>query len=161
MGIQSSGFHSNGYSLIRYLINKYNINVNSKKIQEMIISPTRIYAKSLMKIKDKPFVKGFAHITGGGLINNIPRILPKGLTARINLNSWEVPEVYKWLFSETEFNEDDYLKTFNCGIGMIVIVEKKYTQEVISILTQNGEKVFEIGLIKSGNKINFEKELSF
>ena len=160
LGLQSSGFHSNGFSLIRYLIKKNKINVNSKQIQKMLISPTKIYINSLMKIKNETYVKGFAHITGGGLINNIPRILPKGLTAKINLNSWKIPEVYKWFFNQFNFSEEEYLKTFNCGIGMIVVVEEKFSEKVLKILTKSNEKVFKIGYVKSGYKISFENNLS-
>ncbi len=160
LGLQSSGFHSNGYSLIRFLLKKNKIVLN-ENLKKLLLTPTKIYVKSVMKIKNEKCVKGIAHITGGGLVNNIPRILKSGLTAEIKLNSWSLPKPYKWFFNEFGFQKKEHLKTFNCGIGMIIIVDKNYLESIKNILTNNKEKVFEIGVIKKGKKISFLEELSF
>ncbi len=160
LGLQSSGFHSNGFSLIRYLIKKNQI-LLTDDLKKLLLKPTKIYVNSIMKIKNEKCVKGFAHITGGGLINNIPRILSNDLTAEIKLNSWSLPKCYKWFFNQFGYQKKEYLKAFNCGIGMIIIVDKNYSENIANILINNKEKVFEIGVIKKGKKISFHGDLSF
>ena len=160
LGLKSSGFHSNGYSLIRYLIKKNQI-LLTEELKKLLLNPTKIYVKSIMKIKNEKCVKGFAHITGGGLENNIPRILSNNLTAEINLNSWSLPICYKWFFNEFGYQKKEHLKAFNCGIGMVIIVDKNYSENIKKMLINDGEEVYEIGVIKKGKKISFQGELTF
>ncbi len=181
LGLASNGVHSNGYSLVRKIINDHNLsydsklpfnmtitlqdsevekqkNITVKNIGDALLAPTRIYVRSLLKaleIKDesdgKTAIKGMAHITGGGLIENIPRIIPYGLSADIDVSSWKLPEIFKWLKNLGNIENSDLARTLNCGIGMIVICSDDYEKEVTKVLTNNGEEVFSIGKIKKQN----------
>lgn len=153
LGLASSGAHSNGYSLIRKLIEKSGIDFESdfhgRKFKDVVMEPTRIYVKSLLKLIEALPVKGMAHITGGGITENIPRVLPTGLTAEIKASSWTLPPLFQWLQAQGNIVPSELYKTFNCGIGMAVIVAKEHVAQAKQLLEASGETVFEIGLVRS------------
>jgi phosphoribosylformylglycinamidine cyclo-ligase len=153
IGLASSGVHSNGFSLVRKVVAKTGLSWETPApfaaeltLGDAILTPTRIYVKScLAAIRETRGVKGLAHITGGGFPDNIPRVLPKGLGARIDLARVAVPPVFKWLASEGGIAQSEMLHTFNCGIGMIVIASPKDAGAVAQAFTKAGEKVVTIG----------------
>jgi len=155
LGLASSGAHSNGYSLIRKLIDKSGVDLESdfhgRKFKDVVMAPTRIYVKSLLKLIEALPVKGMAHITGGGITENIPRVLPQGLTADIKKGSWTMPPLFTWLQAQGNVTDVEMYKTFNCGIGMAVIVAKEHAAAAQKLLKEAGETVFEIGTIRSQN----------
>lgn len=151
LGLASSGIHSNGFSLFRK-VRELNLDAKSKPSNEEALRPTKIYVKSILAAIKEYQVNGISHITGGGLTNNIPRIMPKGLCAKINLDSWLVPEIFTWLAEAGPIKETEMLRTFNCGIGMVLIVPPDEAQGISKKLTYEGEKVFQIGEIVSENK---------
>lgn len=152
LGLASSGAHSNGYSLIRKLIAKSGIDFESdfhgKKFKDVVMAPTRIYVKPLLQLIATLPVKGMAHITGGGITENIPRVLPAGLTAEIKASSWVMPPLFTWLQAQGNVQTSEMYKTFNCGIGMVVIVAKDHASTAQKLLQDAGETVFEIGAIR-------------
>lgn len=156
LGLASSGAHSNGYSLIRKLIEKSGIDFESdfhgRKFKDVVMAPTKIYVKALLKLIETLPVKGLAHITGGGITENIPRVLPAGLIAEIKATSWELPPLFKWLQAQGNISHNEMYKTFNCGIGMAVIVTKADAMQAIELLQASGETVYEIGVIRMQNK---------
>ncbi len=153
LGLASSGVHSNGFSLVRKVVAKTGLAWSQpapfapeQSLGDAILTPTRIYVKScLAAIRDTKAVKGFAHITGGGFPDNIPRVLPKGLGARIDLTRVAVPPVFKWLASEGGIAQNEMLRTFNCGVGMIVVVARNDAAAVTDALTRAGETVSMLG----------------
>ncbi|MFZ2171404.1 MAG: phosphoribosylformylglycinamidine cyclo-ligase [Methylococcaceae bacterium] len=149
IGIASSGPHSNGYSLIRKIIahshSKLNDSFNGKTLGETLLEPTRIYVKTLLSLLDKVPVHALAHITGGGITENLPRVLPTGLNAHIDLSSWQFPEIFAWLQKQGNVSIADMLTTFNCGIGMIVCVASEYEKATLETLQALGENAFVIG----------------
>ncbi|HMJ41502.1 MAG TPA: phosphoribosylformylglycinamidine cyclo-ligase [Pseudolabrys sp.] len=153
LGLASSGVHSNGFSLVRKVVAKTGLAwtvpapfAPAQSLGDAILTPTRIYVKScLAAIRETKAVKGFAHITGGGFPDNIPRVLPKGLGARIDLTRVAVPPVFKWLAAEGGIVQNEMLRTFNCGIGMIVVVAPKDAAVVADAFTRAGEKVVTLG----------------
>ena len=153
LGLASSGAHSNGYSLIRKLIAKSGIDMDAdfhgKPFKDVVMAPTRIYVKSLLKLIEAMPVKGMAHITGGGITENVPRVLPEGLTAEIKKGSWDMPALFTWLQAQGNVAESEMHKTFNCGIGMVVIVAKEKASAAMALLKAEGEQVFEIGHIRA------------
>jgi len=153
LGLASSGAHSNGYSLIRKLIAKSGIDFDSdfhgKPFKDVVMAPTRIYVKPLLQLIATLPIKGMAHITGGGITENIPRVLPAVLTAAINKGSWEMPPLFTWLQAQGNIADLEMYKTFNCGIGMAVIVAKEHATAAQKLLQDAGEKVFEIGVIRA------------
>jgi len=155
LGLASSGAHSNGYSLIRKLIEKSGIDFESdfhgRKFKDVVMEPTRIYVKSLLKLIEALPVKGMAHITGGGITENIPRVLPAGLTAEIKASGWQLPPLFQWLQAQGNIVPSELYKTFNCGIGMAVIVAKEHVAQAKQLLEASGETVFEIGHIRAQN----------
>ena len=159
LGLSSSGVHSNGYSLVRKVIEKTGLPwtapapfMPKQSLGEAILIPTRIYVKAcLAAIRETDAVKGLAHITGGGFPDNIPRILPKGLGARIDLARVAVPAVFQWLASEGGIAESEMLRTFNCGIGMIVVASPQKAEAVVKAFTRAGETVVMLGDIISAS----------
>ncbi|MGX8884167.1 phosphoribosylformylglycinamidine cyclo-ligase [Methylovorus glucosotrophus] len=153
LGLASSGAHSNGYSLIRKLIEKSGIDMDSdfhgKPFRDVVMAPTRIYVKSLLKLLAAMPVKGMAHITGGGITENIPRVLPAGLTAEVRRDSWTLPPLFQWLQAQGNVADDEMYRTFNCGIGMVVIVSAAQAPEAIKLLADAGEQVWQIGQIRA------------
>lgn len=155
IGLASSGVHSNGYSLVRKVVEKTGLRwaapapfLSGQSLGEAVLAPTRIYVKScLAAIRDTKAIKGLAHITGGGFPDNIPRVLPKGFGARIDLTRVPVLPVFQWLASEGAIAQDEMLRTFNCGIGMIVVTSPKDSQSVSQAFTRAGEKVVALGSV--------------
>ena len=157
IGIASSGPHSNGYSLIRKIIvhsnSTLNDSFNGKTLGEALLEPTRIYVKALLSLLDKVPVHALAHITGGGLTENLPRVLPTGINAHIDLCSWVFPDIFLWLQEQGNVSLADMLTTFNCGIGMIVCVAAEDEKAALETLQTLGETAFVIGeLIESEGK---------
>ncbi len=151
IGLSSSGFHSNGYSLIRKVFTDMDEIYNGQKLGEVLLTPTKIYVKPILSVLEKFNVKGMAHITGGGFIENIPRMLPKGLTAVINKNSYPIPEIYE-RFLSLGITEDELFNTFNMGIGFVLCVDKSIKEQVIKYLISLGERAYDIGFITSGDE---------
>jgi len=153
LGLASSGAHSNGYSLIRKLIANSGIDFESdfhgKPFKDVVMAPTRIYVKPLLQLIATLPVKGMAHITGGGITENVPRVLPAGLTAEIKKGSWTMPPLFTWLQAQGNVTDSEMYKTFNCGIGMVVIVAKEQAATAQKLLSDAGESVFEIGTIRA------------
>lgn len=151
IGLASSGPHSNGYSLIRKVIDHSQVNLeeslDGKPLGKALLEPTRIYVKSLLELFKTVPVHALAHITGGGLTENLPRVLPEGLNAAIDLKSWELPATFKWLQKQGNISEADMLTTFNCGIGMIICVDASDEAKTIETLEKLGETVFSVGEI--------------
>ena len=152
LGLASSGAHSNGYSLVRKLIEHSGVDMASdfhgQPLREVIMAPTRIYVKPLLKLMQTVPVKGMAHITGGGLTENIPRVLPEGLTAELDKNSWQLPPLFQWLQQQGNIAADEMYRTFNCGIGMAVIVAAEDSDAASRLLQAEGEQVYRIGRIR-------------
>jgi len=155
LGMSSSGAHSNGYSLIRKILSEKKINLDlnlgSESLGEALIKPTKIYTQSILEVLKTERINAIAHITGGGLTENIPRVLPKDLKAVISKNSWEMPKLFNWIKSEANISDGELFKTFNCGIGMVLIVKKELKEKVMVSLRNSKENVFEIGKIIKKN----------
>jgi phosphoribosylformylglycinamidine cyclo-ligase len=151
IGIASSGPHSNGYSLIRKLIKEYNEDFNGQKIGDVLLTPTKIYVKPILKLMEKFDIRGMAHITGGGFYENIPRMFKEDFTAVIDKNSFEVPEIFKHIVS-LGVDEDHMFNTYNMGIGFVLCVKNEMVEEIIKELDEMGEKAYKIGYVKKGDK---------
>ncbi len=160
LGIASSGVHSNGYSLVRKVAKTARVKWNApapfdkkRKLGVAALTPTRIYVKScLAAIRETKAVKALAHITGGGFPDNIPRVLPKGLSARIDLDRVPVLPIFKWLAKAGGIAEPEMLRTFNCGIGMIAVVEPRKADAVAAVLKREGERVVRLGELVASMK---------
>jgi phosphoribosylformylglycinamidine cyclo-ligase len=153
IGIASSGPHSNGYSLIRKILAQSGASLtdpfHEKSLGATLLEPTRIYVKSLLSLLEKVDVHALAHITGGGITENLPRVLTAGIDARISLSAWDFPPVFQWLQQQGNVPQADMLTTFNCGIGMMVCVAPEDEQPAIDALSNSGETVFPIGELVS------------
>ncbi len=151
LGLGSSGAHSNGYSLIRKILTKSNAKLDQKladrTLGDLLIEPTRIYVGSILNALKTEQIKGLAHITGGGIIENIPRILPEHLAAEVDLKSWPRSELFQWLQAKGNVDDEEMLRVFNCGIGMVVVCAAEQSQALGQILESTGETVFHIGTI--------------
>ena len=153
IAISSNGPHSNGFSLIRKLFVDLNEVYENKKIWEHLLTPTKIYVKSIQKLMESVKINGMAHITGGGLIENVPRTIPEGLCANIDRKKIEIHPIFKHGYFK-KVTEDELWGTFNMGVGFIVIVKKEDAEKTIGILKENGENAYEIGYISKGeNKL--------
>ncbi|ADL51361.1 phosphoribosylformylglycinamidine cyclo-ligase [Clostridium cellulovorans] len=152
IGIESSGVHSNGYSLVRKLIPDINIDFNGAPIGETLLTPTRIYVKPVLDILQKVKVRGMAHITGGGFIENIPRMFKKNQRAVINKASYKVPAIFKYLM-ECGVKEEEMYNTYNMGIGYIMCVAKEDAAKVMSLLKEYDLNSYEIGYVEEGEGV--------
>lgn len=159
IGIESSGLHSNGYSLaqkVLFDIAKHDVNYThpklNKKLGEVLLKPTIIYSSLIRNLITKHEIKGIVNITGGGLTENISRIFPKDIACEIDLNSWKVPEIFKIIQKEGNITKEEMLRTFNMGIGMILITDKENENKVINDIKKLNYNSFKIGNIKKGNK---------
>ena len=156
IGIESSGPHSNGYSLIRKIIEVNSINLQDKlddrTLGEAIIQPTTIYAKAINHLQETYNIHGMAHITGGGFKENIVRILPDNINAEIDLNAWQQPEVFNWIQTEGNVDQEEMLRTFNCGIGFVLVVSNSDSKRVINALAETGHNAYLIGEVTTGKK---------
>ena len=152
LGLASSGPHSNGYSLIRKILKENHTdiaaNLNGKVLMDTIMEPTRIYVKPLLNLLKHFPVKGMAHITGGGLVENIPRILPEGLAAVLKRSAWDMPELFGWLQEQGKITDCEMHRVFNCGIGMALIISNENVEAVMKELRNAGEVVWHIGAIQ-------------
>ena len=148
IALGSSGPHSNGYSLIRKVMEKSKPSANQLN---SLIEPTRIYVKSILSLINKLPVNAISHITGGGLLENLPRVLPHHLAAKIDLNSWELPEIFQWLQVEGNIDTTEMYRVLNCGVGMVIVVPKDSSQATIDHLNLSGEKAWLIGEVVESN----------
>ena len=148
LGVESSGPHSNGYSLIRSILKKHTA---PDSIMRTLLKPTHLYPTPILELIKKTNVKGMAHITGGGLTENIPRILKKGLIADVNLSSWKIPKAFQWLQEKGKISQSDMLRIFNCGIGMVCILDKAEVEKAKKILSRHKLRTFEVGSIVKGS----------
>jgi len=153
VAIGSSGPHSNGYSLIRKVLEKSSAD---DEVLNRLIEPTRIYVKSILSLISKFNIKAISHITGGGLIENIPRVLPKNLAANIDAMSWSMPDVFQWLQTNGNIEQKEMYRVFNCGVGMVLAVSKNDSQRIIDHLNNLGETAWLIGDVSSkvGESVN-------
>ncbi len=151
LGLASSGAHSNGFSLIRKIIEragaKPDDDFHGQPLVDVVMAPTRIYVKQILAAlaKHGTAIKGLAHITGGGLLDNVPRILQDGLTARIEKSSWTLPPLFQWLQEEGQVADTEMHRVFNCGIGMVLAVSADQAQAIADTLREQGETVYELG----------------
>jgi phosphoribosylformylglycinamidine cyclo-ligase len=160
LGLPSSGVHSNGFSLVRKVLAKSGASLHDelpgagKSIGEALLAPTTIYVKQVLDLVAKGGIKGIAHITGGGFTDNIPRVFPDGLGVEIDVNSWEVPPIFKWLQEQGGVDDAEMRRTFNMGIGMVLIVSKDAAERIVSEENSYG-KVYCLGHIVEGNGVIF------
>ncbi|WP_153712015.1 phosphoribosylformylglycinamidine cyclo-ligase [Eikenella corrodens] len=153
LGLASNGAHSNGYSLIRKIIERSNPDLDAefdggKTLRQAVIAPTRLYVKPILAALEKFEIKGMAHITGGGLTENIPRVLPENCVAQIDAQSWPLPKLFQWLQQAGNVERQEMYRTFNCGIGMAVIVPAEQAEAAQAFLTEQGETVYRLGTIR-------------
>ncbi|MBI5921552.1 MAG: phosphoribosylformylglycinamidine cyclo-ligase [Betaproteobacteria bacterium] len=153
LGLASSGAHSNGYSLIRKIVERSRPDVTAdfhgRPLLDVLMAPTRIYVKPLLALMQALPVKGMAHITGGGLTENVPRILPEHLCARLERSKWPLPPLFQWLQAEGQVAAAEMHRVFNCGIGMAVIVAAEHERQAVQLLHAAGETVYAIGRIEA------------
>ncbi len=156
LGLPSSGPHSNGFSLIRKILEVSGADpampVEGTPLIDRLMAPTRIYVKPLLSLLDKIPVHGLAHITGGGLVDNIPRVLPEGLEAVLERSAWARSPVFDWLQRAGRVEDAEMYRVFNCGIGMTVHVPAQEAQRAIEILKESGQSAQVIGEIRSGTR---------
>jgi phosphoribosylformylglycinamidine cyclo-ligase len=148
LGLASSGAHSNGYSLIRRIIGE---DRPSSDLSDTLMEPTRIYVKPVLKLMAAVPVKGLAHITGGGLVGNVPRMLPQGMRAVLRKKMWPRPQIFTWLQQNGNVAEDEMFRVFNCGIGMVLAVAREQLAAATMLLKREGELAYEIGFVEAGN----------
>ncbi|KAG0291778.1 hypothetical protein BGZ98_002877 [Dissophora globulifera] len=164
LGLTSSGAHSNGYSLIRKIVERSNQELHSPcpwdktmTLGQSLLTPTRIYVKQLLPVVKRDLVKAMAHITGGGFIDNIPRVLPKELGVEVDASAWPFPEVFKWIMATGNVPHREMARTFNCGIGMVLVVSAGDVDEVTRLCRAEGEVVYQIGVLKTKEDNNGEE----
>ena len=164
IGLSSSGPHSNGYSLIRKVIELGNHDLqqpfDNSTLGETLLAPTRLYIKSLLALKQAINIHGLAHITGGGLLENLPRVMPANTVAAIDSSSWQWPEIFNWLQREGNVETREMHRTFNCGIGMCLIVDPDDVDQAIDTLIANGETVQLIGEIRESEQVEPEVNIA-
>ncbi|MBU6234676.1 MAG: phosphoribosylformylglycinamidine cyclo-ligase [Alphaproteobacteria bacterium] len=159
LGLASSGVHSNGYSLVRKIVADSGVALEApcpwdsqRTLADVLLEPTRLYVRPLINaIKNGATIKGMAHITGGGLLENIPRVLPKGLGVRLDAGKWRLLPVFQWMAKVAKLTATDLARTFNCGIGMVVIVNAADAQTIAKTLTDMGETVYAIGTVEAAS----------
>jgi phosphoribosylformylglycinamidine cyclo-ligase len=156
VGLASSGPHSNGYSLVRKLIEvagaDRDTQLEGRSLFDRLLTPTRIYVKSLLELIKTVPVQGLAHITGGGITDNIPRVLSEGLEVVLDRNSWQRDPVFDWLQRTARIDSAEMYRTFNCGIGMIAIVPQEHAQAAVNLLNSRGETATVIGEVRGGGR---------
>jgi len=165
LGLGSNGVHSNGYSFVRKVVEISGLGWDADcpfdegSLGEALLAPTRLYVKQCLAAVRAGGVHALAHITGGGLTENLPRVLPEGMGATIDHDAWELPGVFRWLAETASMEERELLKTFNCGIGMIVVVAADKADEVAALLAGEGESVTRIGTVTANEGIAYEGAL--
>jgi phosphoribosylformylglycinamidine cyclo-ligase len=157
LGLGASGVHSNGYSLVRRIVEAGNAGLGDpapfaagKSLGEALLEPTRIYVKPVLALHRAGLIKAAAHITGGGLPGNLPRVLPEGTVAVVEATAWPVPPVFGWLARTGGVEPEEMLRVFNCGIGMCLVVEESKAEAAIAMLREHGETAYRIGRIEAG-----------
>ena len=165
LGLPSSGPHSNGYSLIRRIIEVSRSELGepfgNSTLGETLLTPTKIYVKTLQHLSAKVQINALAHITGGGLLENIPRVLPENAQAQLTINSWERPSIFNWLKEKGNVKEAEMLRTFNCGIGMILAVEPAQVTAVAAALSAQGMSPVRLGEVILGQGVSYMGQLPF
>lgn len=166
LGLASDGVHSNGYSFVRKVVEMSGLGwdaacpfADGVTLGEALLAPTRLYVKQALAAIRAGGVHGLAHITGGGLTENPPRVLPEGLACEIDLSAWELPPVFRWLATTAEMAEAELLKTFNCGIGMILVVEAGRAEALTALLRGQGETVCTLGRVIAGEGVVYKGRL--
>ena len=154
LGLASNGIHSNGYSLVRKIIERAQPELDAefnqgKTLRQAIIAPTRLYVKSILAALKQFTIKGMAHITGGGISENVPRILPENTVAAIDSQSWPLPKLFQWLQQAGNVETQEMYRTFNCGIGMVLVVNAEDADAIQKFLQQQGETIYQIGRIRT------------
>jgi len=154
LGLASHGAHSNGYSLVRKIIERSNPDMNAKfdgerTLADVVMAPTRIYVKQVLATMEKVAIKGMAHITGGGLLENVPRVLPENTVAEIQKAAWPRPKLFDWMQQEGNVAEKEMHRTFNCGIGLVIVVAAADAEAAMAELKAQGEAVYNIGVIRA------------
>lgn len=166
LGLASNGVHSNGYSLVRRIVAQSGLGWSSPcpfadgSLGAGLLAPTRIYVRPALAAHRAGGLKALAHITGGGLTENLPRVFPKGLGARVNLGAWALPPVFRWLADAGGVSEAEMLKTFNCGIGMVAVVAPERAEALDRLLADSGETVCRLGTIEPGSGVAYEGNLA-
>lgn len=169
IGLASQGLHSNGYSLVRKVLEACGIDLelgaltpspspmNGRgELKDILITPTRIYVKPILSLLSQVNIHAMAHITGGGLTENLPRVMPKFTKAVIDLKNWEIPEIFVWLQQQSEISQAELLKTFNCGVGFVVCVSEAEAEKTLHLLNDAGETAFVMGqIVKSEGSMPF------
>ena len=160
LGVASSGIHSNGFSLVRRIVERSGADLaapapydSSMTLGDSLLTPTRIYVKNLLAAIRLGGIAALAHITGGGLTENIPRVMPDGLGVRLDTTCWELPPVFGWLMQQGDVAPAEMARTFNCGIGMVLVVAASEAEKVTAHLTYKGERVSDIGEVVSGSGV--------
>jgi phosphoribosylformylglycinamidine cyclo-ligase len=159
IGLASSGFHSNGYSLVRKVLSLEGVSsadrIGDRPLADALLEPTRIYVRALLALVQACPVRAMAHITGGGITENLPRVLPEGLGADIDTGSWEAPAVFSWIREAGGIEEAEMLRTFNCGIGMMVVVPAAEAEAALANLRESGEDARIVGEIVAGAGVRY------
>jgi phosphoribosylformylglycinamidine cyclo-ligase len=163
LGLGSSGPHSNGYSLIRKVLERSgegpSTPLGGGTLGDALLAPTRIYVKTLLELIDKHPLDGLAHITGGGISENIIRVIPAGLGLELDLSAWTLPAVFQWLQSRGGIEENEMLRTFNCGIGMALLASEAAADAICAALSRAGEPVYRLGRVvdcrDGGRRVNY------
>ena len=165
LGLASNGVHSNGYSFVRKVVELSGLGweaacpFSEGSLGQALLTPTRLYVRQALAAIRAGGVHGLAHITGGGITENPPRVLPEGLACEIDLGSWQLPPVFRWLASTANMAEAELLKTFNCGIGMILVVDEAEADALTALLTAEGETVARLGRIVEGQGVHYTGRL--
>ncbi|MCC0076272.1 MAG: phosphoribosylformylglycinamidine cyclo-ligase [Rhodobacter sp.] len=165
LGLASNGVHSNGYSLVRKVVEKAGLSWSDAcpfaegTVGEVLLAPTRLYVKQALAAVKTGGVHALAHITGGGLTENLPRVLPDGLGATIDLTSWTLPPVFGWMAGVAGFDEPELLKTFNSGIGMIAVVAADRAEALAALLAEQGETVYRLGTVTPGAGVTYTGQI--
>ncbi|GAB2673636.1 phosphoribosylformylglycinamidine cyclo-ligase [Paenibacillus thermoaerophilus] len=161
IGLASSGVHSNGYSLVRKLLLEtmgYDLHaphpdLGGQKLGDVLLTPTKLYVKSVLALLERVEVKGMAHITGGGFIENIPRVLPEGVNVEIDYGSWPILPIFRLMQRDGDISHRDMFTTFNMGIGMVLIVPEAQAEQAMAIAREHGEQPYRIGRVTPGERV--------
>jgi phosphoribosylformylglycinamidine cyclo-ligase len=166
LGLASDGVHSNGYSFVRKVVELSGLGWDAEcpfgiegNLGAALLTPTRLYVKQALAAVRAGGVQALAHITGGGLTENPPRVLPDGLACEIDLSTWALPPVFRWLAETAGMTEPELLKTFNCGIGMMLVVRADRAEALTTLLSQSGETVVQVGRVVAGNGVIYKGRL--
>jgi len=157
IGIASSGIHSNGFSLVRKVLEvsgkNFNEQLGDKTLIDLMLEPTRIYVKTILKLLENHQVHAMVHVTGGGLTENIPRVLPANVNAEINTQAWNMPAIFNWLQEQGNISDADMRITFNCGIGFVLCVDANDSDAILNSLKDMNEEAYVIGKIVAGEQV--------